>query len=71
MTAHAHLSTDSMRLTGANQSSASVATRLRGLGSGAYEPAIDRWIERDEQSSMQYKQFAGKGADIVKRGRRP
>ena len=72
MTANAHVSFDSMRLTGSIQLGAGAATRLRAVGStDAYEPAIDRWIGRDGRNAKQYQSFAGKGADIVKRGRRP
>jgi hypothetical protein len=79
MTVHTHLSTDVMRTTGKLQSRASVTTRLRGSESGvraldnvvAYEPSIARWIEREAADSKQDQQIAGRGAGIVKRGRRP
>jgi hypothetical protein len=72
MTANAHLSSDSMRPTGVIQLGASVATRLRGSGSGARAvERIGRSVDDGAGLSRQYQWFAGKGADIVKRGRRP
>jgi len=73
MTANAHRSLDSMRLTGAIQSSVRVDTRLRGLelSARAYQPAVDRRVERIARNSKQYTSFAGNDAGIVMRGRRP